>query len=474
MYKLETLAQSEWAGIENMPGLAAMVKALEAGTGVDAGLPFTGGRALGYESLDPMLQFITLTERHASLWRAIRKRPLHATIDQYNVLSSEGSEWGGAVAESSNPVSDDPDIARAYAGVKFYRRLRSVSDVSMLVSTTDSPMQVQQQSATSQLIKNLDRDMYIGDSNVFPKRIQGLIPAIVAYASPIIHNMAGTCISGREHFPEIAAEVANNGGVSTHAFMNPLLGADISNVYESAERIVLRWREGNPGKQEVFAGATIGGVATAQGDIAFEQDPFLRVGWKAPSVAEGTTPTAPASVTGSAGGSGNSLPAGDYFYKVTAVYEDGQSVTTAPSGAITVGAGEKVTLTITRGATTQTGFWIYRSAKNATTDADCRWLWHVAYSGSSTTSFVDDGTWVPGTCHVPVIDMRNEDHACALQWSQLMPMTMKKLAQTGPTQPFLMNLYGVMRIVAPQWFGLITNVLPKSVRDAGWNPLGTA
>ncbi len=470
MYRINTLPQSDWEGMGDFLGLGGpivqeLTKALEAGSGVDAGLPFAGGRALQYESLDNVLQTVTLTEEDATLWRAIPKRAIHATVDQFVRRTSYGDEWGIAVAESSNPAAHIAALQRAYTEVKYYRSLREVSDVSLLVRNIENPETEEEIAGSRQLVHRLDFDMYYADSAVIPTRINGLLSILNAGTYDMVAvDQAGYVLSGREDFESIVADVRNVGGRITHAFVNPLLQADFSAVYAAAERITIA--PGAPGGQ-VYVGATIGGIETSQGRIEWEGDPFNRIGWKCPAQAQGDGPIAPATVTGAGGGTGGTIPTADYYYKVTAVNEDGESVGTATT-AVGVVLGQVVTLTITQNAVA-TGYRIYRSAKDAGDATDCRFLWQGAYTDGS-DSFVDTGYWVPGCAHCVMVDLRPQ--ATCLQWSQLLPLSKKRLAEVGPTRPFLMNLYGAFRVAKPEWLAVLRNILPIKIRDAGWDPLG--
>jgi len=141
MYYIHTLEPSDWKGYDQFlsgPLMQQMLKALEAGTGVDAA-DFTGGRALQYESLDNVLQSVTLSEEDCTLWRALPKKTIRATVDQYNRRTSLGSRWGMAVGESESPTDQLSEIARAFAEVKFYRSRREVSDIALLVNMTEDP-----------------------------------------------------------------------------------------------------------------------------------------------------------------------------------------------------------------------------------------------------------------------------------------------------------------------------------------------
>lgn len=477
MYDVRTIQEAQWSGMEGFLGgnfVMELLKALEAGAGEAIGS--AGGRAMQYESLDNVLQTVTLTQKNASLWRAITKKPIHATVDQFVRRTSMGEEWGIAVPESSNPADHLAELARAIATVKYYRSRREVSDVSMMVGMIENPETEEETAGTIQIIKRLAADMYWADQAVIPTQIDGFFSMLHAghkdASKPqmISTDAEGKIITGRESFESLAAQVVNVGGLITHAFCNPLIAADFSSAYATAERIVIQPAAAG-GLVEV--GANVGTINTAQGPIAWEKDPFNKIGWIAPAAGDGVTgkPAAPTSVAGAAAGSDCAQPAGNYFYKVTAVNEYGESTPVA-SAVIAVTAGQHVTLTITNGnaaaAPAATGFRIYRSELDAASAADCRYLWQVALT-ATTTVYVDAGYFVPGTAHVLMLDMETAD--TAQQWSQLLPLTKKRLAETGPTRPFLLNLIGALRVAKPEWCAVYRNVLPRFYRDAGWDPL---
>ena len=487
-YSIRTLDAADWNGLDSVWAGAVvedLVKALEAGGGVDAA-SYEGGRALGYESLDSMLQNVTLTEKHAALWRAIPKRPIHATVDQYTRRSAHGGRWGMAVAESSNPTERAATLARMYAEVAYYRDYRSVSDISMAVSNIVNPKEEEAQSATIQLISTIDEDLYwcnrnaygvVSGGEVVPLALDGFYSKVYAahndatLPQPITINQGGAVLSSRDPFMQAAALVYNAGGRLTNAFCNPLLATDLTTVYETAERITINTGSQNSGS--TYYGSEIGGINTAQGRLDFEQDPFNLTGWQYTGAVQGSSdrPAAATSVAAAAGSTGGIIPTGDYLYQVTAVNTYGESLA-VDSSVVSVTLGQKVTLTITNGsaAAAATGFRIYRSAKNASDTTDCRFLWHVPITSGATTSFVDDGFWVPGTSHILLLGLDGPQPG--VQWSQLLPLTRKELAQTGPTQPFLFTLSGANRVAKPEWFAVIRNVLPTYVKDGGWNPLG--
>jgi hypothetical protein len=477
MYNVQVIKEAAWDGLGSFMGGVAvqdMLKSLEAGSGVDAAA-FTQGRALQYESLDNVLYTSTVSMTSAALWRAIRKNPIHATIDQYDRRTSFGDQWGMAVAESSNPANHISAIMRAYSEVAYYRSYREVSDVSLLVQNIANPELVEEVGGTESIIQRLNRDFYWADRSVIGTRVNGFYSLASEDANSMVgYDAAGTILTGREDFEGLAADIVNAGGTLTHAFANPLVVSDLSAAYATAERVVIM--PGGSGG-DAWPGTNPAGIDTAQGRISFERDPFNRIGWACPSAVEGDAnrPSAPTSVAAAAAGTGGTIPTGSYWYKVTAVNENGQSVGVAMEAAVAVTLGEKVTLTITNGdaSAAATGYFIYRSEKDAATAADCRFLWQTPITDGVTTAYIDTGYWVPGTSHVLMLGLgQTEVNGANQQWSQLLPLTKKPLAQTGPTRPFLMNLYGTLRVARPEWCAVYRNILPRKTRDAGWDPLG--
>jgi hypothetical protein len=471
-YDVNTIAPAAWEGNESFLGLGqvqALSKAImEAGDGVDAASMATTGRALGRESLDEVLQIVTLSEKRASLWRAIKKEPLFASIDQYDRLTSEGDDYFGVgTSETGSPPDAISAISRAFVGIRNYRDIRKTSDIIGRVNNIVDPVKQAERDGTRRLIKILNTDLYWGNDSI-PTRVDGLIETLVfgGYTVPT-QDYAGRVMAEGDEWEWITAEVMNAGGTSTHAFMNPLLGADFNLMYEANKRLTIT--PGGDDGSATYYGAGLGGLDTANGRLEFERDPFNKIGWACPSLSRGPEPPAtPTLNSATPGGSGNNSLTGTYYYKVTAVNENGESAP-ATSGAISVTEGELVALIVTPGDSISTGFRVYRSARNASSAADCRYLYSFAWDGSGATTWNDDFTLVPGTAHIPIIDMLPED--TTMQWSQLVALEKKDFAPIGFYEWFGLTLTGALRIAKPEWFGIMLNILPLRSRAAGWDPM---
>lgn len=486
-YPVRIIKSQQWKGYERIAPLVSMVEGPEtlkgagldaegpeplaksiftAGTGVDAA-SFTGGRATQYESLDSKLQSITLTEEDCRFWQLLNKVPVHSTIDQFNRHTSRGNEWGSAKAEYGNPQYQIQAIARAYMEMAHYKELRQISDVSMMVNMQVNPALQQEQDGMINILHKLSKHLFWNVRAALPTGVNGFWAQVIAPSEPNIVDLGGDILDSQQPIHQLAARMRNRGGRMTHLVMNPLLQEDFNSLFENAQRVSLP-----VAAERMYAGGYFGGMRTAFGTIDFESDPFNEVGWPYPTVAQGFTdrPGAPTLTSATAGSSGGTIPTGTYYYRVTAINADGESISDV-SDPVSVTLGQTVTLVITPNGAGEdaTGYRIYRSAKDGVA-TDCRYLWVAADSGEATTSFVDDGTWVPGTAHIAVADMRQQ--ATTMQWSQLQPAAKKNLAPLGDWEWFLIVLRGVFRMAKPEWNGIIRNVLPSVVLDEGWDPLG--
>jgi hypothetical protein len=153
---------------------------------------------------------------------------------------------------------------------------------------------------------------------------------------------------------------------------------------------------------------------------------------------------------------------------VTGINEKGETQTTAATGgAVTVAAGNKVTLTITASAAgTETGYVIYRGRKNGTAAlSDVREMTKIAKTGASTVH-VDNNQDIPGSTSSYALNLSPVDHAIA--WRQYLPMMKIPMAAVNsPIIPWLQMICGYLRITKRNQHVLIKNIVPT---NAAWKP----
>ncbi len=456
---------------------AALNKAISAGSGTDSAA-FTGGRSLVVESLEQTLVDVLWSEKHIRAFKLLKSSPTAAIVDEWTVRDDYGSEFGGATTETANPPEHTASLARKFETVCFYRTKRGVSHPMTLMQTINPAAEVEEeQSGTRQLLGMLERDIFVGDQSVYPQRIKGLQSIITAQGGDLVLDAHGQPVTTQDKFLDLAATVYNEGGDITHCFLHPQCQADINAALAPAQRIVLPV-QGQDGRITVGANQT--SLAHASGVMDFEIDRFVRAGWlmKAPAAAVGpengglapATPTI-GTVTGNGGAIADqrNLPAGDYYVKVSAVCENGESAATAASAAVTLTAGNAIQITVTPGGggAPTTGYRVYLSAKGAADGSDCRFYAEYPATGSQQVLTVD-GTWVTGSTCLYLLSMDPADRA--IDWRQLFPMTRFNLAITAPVIPFLVMIYGYLRVMKPSWHGMIKNVIPSEVE---WDPFGS-
>ena len=453
----------------------ALEKAVSAGYGTDSS-GFTGGRSIVVESLERQVQDTLWGEDHIVLFKALRSSALKSTVDEWTRRSLYGSEFGLAVGETANPPMHNSTLDRQVDTVSYYRSRRAVSQVMTLLNTVDPGAEaIEESSAITQILGSVERDLFTGDRTVFPARIKGLQSHILAEGGDLVQDAHGLPVNTQTLFHTLAGIIYNEGGMLTDVYLNPLCQSDITAALSSAERIFVPTQEAD-GKITVGAAQTA--LATDYGVLNFEKDRFVRAGWTmlAPDVVDGPDATLipGTTVIDSAVGSGGAiadqanLPAGDYYVRVSSVCENGESVAAAAE-AVTLTATKAIVVTVTPADGVNTGYRVYLSAVDAADGTDCRFQFEVAAAGGQQAITID-GTWVTGSTSLFLLSAG--PNQAALDWRQLLPMTKQPLAITDPTFPFLVNLYGYLRVIRPNWMAVIRNVIPSNVPD--WDPLGLA
>jgi hypothetical protein len=114
----------------SLEDLQNLNKALEAGsiTGREtANLTTAGGAPLKVESLEKTLKVITFNEQSIKLWKMIPKKAAYNTVEEFNQLSSYGSDRGGSLVEGELPTEEDSTYIRRAQLVKFYGITKAVT-----------------------------------------------------------------------------------------------------------------------------------------------------------------------------------------------------------------------------------------------------------------------------------------------------------------------------------------------------------
>ena len=450
---------------------------------------YAGGQALQAQSLDRLLYDVIFNDSAFKFFRLLKSTPATAMVDEYTIRKEYGgSPYGGVAGEATNPPVNTADLARKVGYPKWYRTLRNVSHPMMLTGNIMSAEAEEDEAGVRFLSAAVERDCFFGNSAVIPESSDGLLAITRANGtSQNVVDMNGTALTDHRKVERMAEIVAGYGGTPTHFFMDTWTAGDVNNAMLAAQRFSAEAVRNESG---LYTGTQFAGLNSSWGLVKFENSLFLksdRGTWemttpmdKAPSTSRGgdtanPAPSAPTVVALTPAGSGaapTNLPAGTYWYKVSAVNKNGESAAlAAAAGVATMGAGNThITVTITSVDSTITGFRIYRSAKNAASNADCRFLCEVAAGGTGTDTKSDDGTWVPGTCTAFMVDA--SPGRAAVDVRTLLPMAkIPYIPGPGAAKQWFIMQYWYLRVRAPKRNVAVINILPTTLNET-WAPLG--
>lgn len=470
----------------------------------------TGGRAITIENIDADLKSTIADQSELLLWNLFRHSPIYAVLDQYMMLTNEGQigkrhSAGVFTSEAAFPVSKDVTLKRKVDTTKFLRDMRDLTHVLEVAKTMAEKHTLLNKAGAMTVLTANEKCTIHGDSDVIPNEFDGLLKKInTAYAAgyDVVIDVRKTGASSNSEggsltepdLDEGARKVRNGLGAATHLILPNLIQSDLNQILPVGRRVNI----GGGMKlnlNELMGGVPMVGFQTGFGfngwgdgtiphfKFAPHIERFFPSGEsddvKAPTVKIGTNPTAPVAagivllevVDGSSKFGAGDL--GDYFYCVSAINADGESVATAAdAGAATLAtAGKKIRLTITGADALITGYSIYRSAKDAADATDCRWIKDVKCTNVAGDTVVYDlNENLPGTSQAILVS--NAPATGAIDYRQLLPFVRIPLAfglNNIVGFPYLYMLYHYLRIakMENEQTGYGYHLLFRNIRHSG-------
>lgn len=456
-------------------------KALTAGYGTDV-TTFSGGSALRIQSLDHTMKATIQENEHFKLFNALQKANAGATVDEWTEMSGIGGFLGGSTnTETGNINSAQGQYQRRAAFVKYLMTRREVSFVATLGNNIVEAEAIEARNGALQLLTDAEFLCFEGDSSVVPTEFDGIDVQIASLgSSDHVIDAAGASLSQLAQVNQSVAVIVGMGnfGKPTDLFCSNKTQADFDNNMDAAARVTLNALGEKSGVEK---GSPVIGIRTSWGVIKPQPDVFIRDEDQQllfellyPTIVATNGVQAPAAVavsanTGISGSNWQTAHAGQFYYAVTSINQNGQSMSVM-SSAVTVVAGGSVTITITRSAGGgETGYVIYRSRKNGTNALnDVRQMKRIPASGSATTVFQDTNQDFPGTTRARMLSMGAGSDA--INWRQLLPMTKFPLYPTAaPTVPWAQLLFGYLRIAKRKQHTVIKNIVCTAQL---WKPFG--
>jgi hypothetical protein len=479
-------------GSASQEQLQELLKAIQAGHETAAGGSNETGFALRPESLEATLKNLTFRDEHVQLWKQLPKSRAFNTIEEFNQLSSYGTEsFSAFTQEGELPAADDSTYLRKLTKIKFMGTLRAVSHpMGMVTSAHGSVIDQETVNGTLWLMRQVEKALIFGDETTNSAAWDGMVKQIaVPPSNKTMYEDPSACTGNildlksastgkataltEDSLDTVCEDVYGSGNFgkltdvyySTAAhrqFARDVLGSSSGNIRVNVDNL-----QGGPLK----AGYTMSAFASQFGDVNLKPNVFMtpRKVTQATIAAHGNDdsskgtvkPAAPSfTITHSneAGVVWNAT--GFYTYTVVAVNSGGSSAGATIKSDDTEDVSTKLALTITPGAGgTPDGYIIFRSKVNALAGGDANTelfeIGRVKDSGGATTSYVDKDQIVAGSSMALAFTMNTD--VCAFK--QLAPFTKIPLAQIDLRTRWAQVLYGAPVLYAPQKCALIINIL---------------
>lgn len=464
---LETLLQNQDSGfaIANGIVLEDLQKALSAGYGTDAAT-FTGGRALMPESLDTTLVSILHTQDEAKLFKMLKKEPVSSTVHQYTKQSEVGSDDSAWVAEGGDSDETSQTLARKTVTMKYLQTLRKVTLQMATAKSIEDATALEQTAGTLWLIRNVERALFVGDSDCNEYEPDGLIKSIATANTIDLRGKTGSSENFENAMSEATRKIRDYFGKATVMFSSTMVMEDIQKLLRDRIRVPVGQGAGN----YVFDV-----YPTKFGKPMLEDNVFIKEGstpsaslltTKYPGKVTFTATRAPA-VTATTGASKFvTADAGDYYYKVAACNQYGEGPVSDAVQVQGIVEGDAVTITITDVGTVGTYYKVFRSKKDAADATDCRLMFRKPWNddGGATGVVYDVNDDLPGTSSVFVLN--TDPLYNAIEWNQFLPMMKFPLYPTNAAvYPFLMLLFGALNVKKSEQMARIKNI---SYSGQGW------
>lgn len=430
----------------------SVFKALQA----DGNLPRAGEgiSAAQVEDLSGTLASAEMKEKSLRMWKRLTKKPAISLNGEWVRIDDYGDEGEtGAIGGSDAGFVGDPRFARGDMRIRYYAVKGQVDLPTQMVQLVGfngrgvNAMATAQLARTRHLLRLVERGCYHGDDRVSDLEVQGAFQQIDQAAdedNECLIDLQGKFLD-RNVLIRMSQVAANNNcdvtdfdlpndaylDLQQSLFPQIRTGDNIPDAAVGAnfERLLMLTLGGDPDHAKINRTQILtNGVKGA-------------LPLKVPSRAGRNAPAKPDSVTGSAQAHTATnyqpgLPAGTFYYSVTAVGKGGKSLATAITAAVTVTQGQKIRLSITGTDEDILFYEIYRNEAGVSgvLEKNRRYMCRVKRTAEVTT-FDDDGYFRPNTMHMGVFSFVDDE----IYVRQLLPLVKRALPQE-----LMANSFGVL------------------------------
>lgn len=449
-------------------------KALEAGNFNAKPTSLVQGSAMQVEDISPIMVNVTYNDKTLKLQKKLSVKPAKGTFIQFMRRLSYGTWGGSAQLEGAVGNEQTGDYVRAGVPMAYYSEVRRVTHVASLVKTVtgEDPKELEAEAAALRLAGDIEFDLFRGKAdftnagtfdgnpNVIPAlaNMMGLEVQIrqsdlqsntqdlmfEAYGSGLSVVINGGSVLSKANVEDSHVRSQMNHGTADKLFIDPLCLSAYNKILWNNERVVL-----GSSAQDV-SGQDLRRQFVSGGAVEIEASRFLSGKFK-PHRPSLRAPAAPSIAAAVAASSTAFLAGQSYTYFVTAENSIGEGSTSNVVTQAIATNGERVDITITPGAGTQTFFNVYRSASGGSS-ANARFIGRIVNSGAATTVFRDLGNKIPGF----VTGYLVQDDT--MEVMELAPYSRMKLAVTDLSEPEAHFRFLCLKVTEPRKNVLVDNL----------------
>lgn len=483
-------AASAMFGGNYLEAADALKKALEANAGGTDFSQFSGGAALGMESLDGIMKATLQDNQHFVAFNKLRSSNATNIIDQYVTQTAVGGFPGGSsISQLATVRNATGEYKREVGQVKLMAQLRQVGHVLEAVGNIVDPIAAEERNGALGILTDTEYQILHGNADACPVHFDGIMALIDKQiaagkmSEEHVIDLQGKALDSVDSFAKLQATIKRYGswGSLTDALVSVGVQADLNMGLDPA----FRWLP--DGNNMPMLGGHVDAIRLSGGRLAVTEDTFLidnefpmgipfEVNY--PTIAAANAGLNPASLSVSASASSadsqfDAARAGNYYYAVAAIDGEGKGYSqVVKSAQVAVAAGKKVVLTISESAVAgaETGYALYRSRLGGTNNTDDLRLMAVIAKMGATTVYTDLNRDIPGTVTVPCLNMN--PGADAIGWRQFYPMSKIPLPfgmGGAMVHSWFQFMYGYLRMTKPKHHGYIKNIVPS---NAKWKPFG--
>jgi len=464
MFDLNSILGSSPNQMVPLDQLQGLKKAMTTGSGIPTpGASVAGNFApLVPESLE---QYLYNAIESADMLVALKaiapfKERVGSPTTQWDTLEGVGRSASIFMGEIARPNEEDSTYVRRTIETKVMGVVGRVSLRTQHANTiagVGDAMAVEVKNRTLFLLRNIEQAIFTGYSSLIPEQFDGLERQIAAANPDNIFDARGALLTlNLINNVAKAARRAGNFGLLNTMFCSVSAYSDLLRDVLNPTTSVTR-QNFDMGAAETSYGVSVRRLLTAFGEIDITYSQFIVEGTEpeayGPVALRPSAPLAGGAVAAApaAGSLFAAADAGDYIYAVAAVNSRGQSAALV-TAAVTVAAGDGVTIPVVDGGNNPTCYVVYRSALNgdATT---LREAFRVAVTGAA-QNIVDLNAALPGTSKAYLLTLDSD----AIAWSELTPLQKYDLAMTDSSQQFMLYTDAALKVRTARKHAVIINI----------------